>query len=330
MSYHDYPSPHNCHSYWGDSPKSKKVAPSRMKPLFMWAGGKTRMIKKYTEHLPDTFDLYVEPFVGAGAMFVWAYQKNPKAKFVLNDYNESIMRIYAAVKLDVELFLDRLDALSDRYLSYDKPDRKTFYYALRHEHAYSYHMYTETEEAATLYFLMKTGFNGIWQINQNTNGRFGTPCGLLNQKDKVYDRDNVMEWHHALQRCTLLSGDFGRVLAKVRHELTHQNAFVFLDPPYRGSFTQYGVDFDDEVQQKVIDFLNDSKELGAYVLMSNRDVGDGFFEARTGDNKLVYFDVTYTAGRRKKHDDGTFTAKKAREILMIGKTITFGDEHENA
>ena len=113
-----------------------------MKPLFMWAGGKTRMIKKYAEHLPDTFDLYVEPFVGAGAMFVWAYQKNPKAKFVLNDSNESIMRIYAAVKDDVELFLDRLDALSDRYLSYDKPDRKTFYYALRHEHAYSYHMYT--------------------------------------------------------------------------------------------------------------------------------------------------------------------------------------------
>ena len=128
-----------------------------------------------------------------------------------------------------------------------------------------------------------------------------------------------MEWHKALQRCTLMSGDFGRVLAKVRHELTHQKAFVFLDPPYRGSFTQYGVDFDDDMQQRVIDFLNDSKELGAYTIMSNRDVGDGFFEERTDDNEIVYFDVTYTAGRRKKHDDGTFTAKKAREILMIGK-----------
>jgi DNA adenine methylase len=307
MSYHDNPPDY--------TPVHKPHIKNCMKPLFMWAGGKTRMIKKYAQYLPDEVTHYVEPFVGAGAMFVWAYQKNPAATFVLNDSNESIMRIYAAVRDDVELFMDRLDALSDRYLSLDKPDRKTFYYALRHEHAYSHHMYTETEEAATLYFLMKTGFNGIWQINQNTNGRFGTPCGLLNQKDKVYDRDNVIVWHSALQRCTLLTGDFGDVLTHVQ-----RGSFVFLDPPYRGSFTQYGVDFDDEVQQRVVDFLNDSKELGAYTLMSNRDVGDGFFEARQDSNHLVTFDITYTAGRRKKHADGTFTAKKATEILMIGES----------
>ena len=290
-----------------------------MKPLFMWAGGKTRLIKKYGEHLPDTFSHYVEPFVGAGAMFAWAYQKNPQATFVLNDANESIMRIYAAVRNDVELFLDRLDHLSDYYLPLERPERKEFYYALRREHAYDYEKWTETLEAATLYFLMKTGFNGIWQINKNTNGRFGTPSGLLNQKDKVFDRDNVMEWHEALQRCTLMSGDFSDVLPKEQDRIVHKDSFVFRDPPYRGAFTQYGVNFDDDMQQRVIDFLNDSKTLGAYALMSNRDVGDGFFEERTGDNQLVYFDVTYTAGRRKKHDDGTFTAKKAREILMIGK-----------
>ena len=53
--------------------------------------------------------------------------------------------------------------------------------------------------------------------------------------------------------------------------------------------------------------------------MSNRDVGDGFFESRLGDNNMVYFDVTYTAGRRKKNTDGSHSAKKAREILMIGR-----------
>ena len=103
MSYHDNP-PNYTSVY---EPRTKNC----MKPLFMWAGGKTRMIKKYTEYLPDTFDHYVEPFVGAGAMFVWAYRKNPEATFVLNDSNESIMRIYAAIKDDVELFLDRLDRI---------------------------------------------------------------------------------------------------------------------------------------------------------------------------------------------------------------------------
>ena len=75
-----------------------------MKPLFMWAGGKTRLIKKYKEKevLPDSFDKYIEPFVGAGAMFIWAYEQNPNASFVLNDSNESIMGIYRAIKKDAE------------------------------------------------------------------------------------------------------------------------------------------------------------------------------------------------------------------------------------
>ena len=284
-----------------------------MKPLFMWAGGKTRMIKKYGDILPESFDSYVEPFLGAGAMFVWAYNKNPDATFVLNDYNESIMGVYEAIKSDVAPFIQRMDELSAKYLPLEKSDRKAFYYALREEHAFEFDKWTSTEEAASLYFLMKTGFNGIWQINKNTNGRFGTPSGLLNQKDKVYDKDNVMEWHTALQKCTLMTGDFAQTLEKVE-----SGAYVFLDPPYRGCFTQYGVDFDDKMQNRVIDYLNKSASKGALTLMSNRDVGDGFFEDRQGDNKLVYFDVTYTAGRRKKNEDGTHEAKKAREILMIG------------
>jgi len=287
-----------------------------MKPLFMWAGGKTRLIKKYKEKevLPDSFGTYIEPFVGAGAMFIWAYEKNPQAKFVLNDLNESIMAIYGAVKNDVENFITRLDKLSAEYLPLSKEERKAFYYELRNEHAFDYEKWSRTEEAATLYFLMKTGFNGIWQINQNTNGRFGTPSGLLNQKDKVYDKDNVKEWSLALQNCKLMTGDFKDTITEATAD-----SYVFLDPPYRGSFTQYGVDFDDEIQESVIKFLNDLTAKGAFVMMSNRDIGDNFFESRQGNNKIIYFDVTYTAGRRKKNADGTHSAKKAREILMIGE-----------
>jgi DNA adenine methylase len=110
-----------------------------------------------------------------------------------------------------------------------------------------------------------------------------------------------------------MSGDFEGTRDEVK-----DNTYVFLDPPYRGSFTQYGVDFDDAIQERVVNFLNDLTRAGAYAMLSNRDVGDDFFESRKGNNEIAYFDVTYTAGRRKKNDDGTHSAKKAREILMIG------------
>jgi DNA adenine methylase len=313
-----------------------------MKPLFMWAGGKTRLIKKYKERgvLPHTIEHYVEPFMGAGAMFVWAYNRNKNATFVLNDYNQYIMSIYRTIRGDCNNFLAKMDELESEYLPLNnknevvyyrltKPnkeriggERKKFYYNLLDEYIHHHKQWGRTEEDAVLYFLLKTGFNGIWQTTQESGDRYATPSGLLNHSKKVYDRNNVLEWQKALKNTTLLAGDFGKVLPYVK-----KNSYVFLDPPYRGSFTQYGVDFDDTWQEHVIKFLNDSTKLGAYAMLSNRvveDEEDDFFESRRDKNEIIYFDVTYTAGRRKQagvDEEGNtiFEAKKAREILMIGK-----------
>jgi DNA adenine methylase len=214
-------------------------------------------------------------------------------------------------------FTERMDFLSEEYLPLSKEDRKKMYYELRQEHAYDYEKWDKATEAATLYFLMKTGFNGIWQINQNTNNRYGTPAGLLNQKEKVYDKSNVVEWNKALQKCVLTNLDFSLTLPYV-----DANAFVFLDPPYRGSFTNYGTKSDDEFQSTVVRHLDNCKKRGAYTLLSNRHIGDDFFLDNKGENEIVYFDVTYTAGRRKKTKEG-FEAKKAVEILMIGNGRCF-------
>jgi len=283
-----------------------------MKPLFMWAGGKNKMLKKYAPHLPQRFDKYVEPFFGGGAMFIWARNKNPEAEFVINDNNESIVSIYREIKNNLVPFKVRLDELEGQYLPLDKPERKVWFYELRHEHAYDYEKWSKAEEAATLYFLMKTAFNGIWQINKNTDGRFGTPFGLGKQKDKVYDRDVLKWWHDALQNTTILCDDFEPV---VRAHAS-KGSFVFMDPPYRDSFTQYNTDFNDEEQERVIDCLFHCEDAMATALLSNRDAGDGFFENRWVN--IEYFDVTYTAGRRKKTEDG-FEAKAAREVLLMTK-----------
>lgn len=284
-----------------------------MKPLFIWAGGKNKMLKKYAPHLPENFGRYIEPFFGGGAMFIWAYNKNPHAGFIINDCNPSLMSIYESVKNDVSAFKKRLDILEAEYLPFEKADRKAWYYDLRNEHAYDFEKWDKTEEAATLYFLMKTAFNGIWQINQNTNNRFGTPFGLGTQKTKVYDREVVDWWNKALKHTTLYCRDFEEVVK----ETAIAGSFVFMDPPYRDSFTQYNTDFNDKEQERVIDCLSYCENVGAYGLLSNRDANDGFFESRWR-NDIHYFDVTYTAGRRKKTEDG-FKAKPAREVLLSTK-----------
>jgi len=340
-----------------------------LKPIFMWAGGKSKMLEKYEPYLPKSFKGYCEPFLGGGAMFIWAYKANPNAKFILNDVNEPIINIYKTIKNDYEGFCSVLDSLSEEYLPLEsppkplkkgvtqeekdelarikketkefekkhkngvendwhelyklKPTRRNFYFKTRIDYQYHFDKFNPTEEAATLYFLMKTGFNGIWQLKSRANedqalGRFNTPCGLLNQTDKVYDKDNILEWHKALQNATLLVGDFKDTLDHVK-----KGFYVFMDPPYRGSFADYGTQSDDQFQDSVVNFAHQCRDKGALTLLSNREMDDDFFEKRADGDKIVKFDVTYTAGRRKSEIDEqgneTFTATKAEEILMIGK-----------
>lgn len=334
-----------------------------MTPLFMWAGGKTKLLEHYAPFLPKSFDSYHEPFFGGGAMFTWAYEKNPDANFFINDINEHIIGIYQAIRDDLPTFSATMDRLSSKYLDLDPPKqkskkdnktvwvdhptgakdvdlekkfklkgnkydwhkiykeketRRSFFFKIRQSYQESYQNWHPSFEAGVLYFLMKTAFNGVWQLGKG-HGRFNTPCGLMRQTDTVYDKENVQKWHEALQKCTITSCDFADTLQSIG-----KGSFVFLDPPYRSAseeertFADYGTNLDDIFQEKVLDFFHHSYNSGSYSLLSNRDWGDGFFENRNKGCKIEYFDVTYTVGRKKKEADDSHSAKAAREILMIG------------
>jgi DNA adenine methylase len=284
-----------------------------MKPLFIWAGGKNKMLKHYKPFMPSEVKTYCEPFFGGGAMYINIVNKYSPKELIINDVNTDIIRIYKTIKSDCDAFVKILDELSTEYLPLNKDERKNYYYSLRHKHAYDYVSWDSTKEAAVLYFLMKTGFNGIYQVNKNTNDRYGTPSGLLNQKVRVYEKDVVEWWNKSLQNTQILSGDWKGCCEYVEDE---KDNFVFLDPPYRGSFTSYGQEFSDDNQLDLINYVAENKN--TKVFLCNRDIGDNFYENNLGDLLIDKFPVTYTAGRRKKTDDG-FEAKQATEVLIRNK-----------
>ena len=242
-----------------------------MKPLFIWAGGKNKMLKRYKPFMPKNVKTYIEPFFGGGAMFIHVVNHYDPKHLIINDVNNDIVRIYKTIKDDLEKFTHLRDEMSAEYLPLDKAGRKDYYYSLRHKHAYDYAAWDTVKEAAVLYFLMKTGFNGIYQLNINTNNRYGTPSGLLNQKDKVYEKEVVEWWHKNLQNASILSGDWSDAVSYSNDE---PDQFIFMDPPYRGSFTSYGQEFTDDDQNKLLDFVRSKKQ--SDVFLCNRDIEDGF------------------------------------------------------
>ena len=275
------------------------------KPLFIWAGGKNKMLKHYLPLMPTEVKSYCEPFFGGGAMFVHIIKTYNPSRLVINDINDDVMNIYRSIAYDYEVFKKRLNELENTYIPLNKEDRKKYYFEVRNEHAYDYEQWSKPVEAATLYFLMKTGFNGIYQLNKNTNGRYGTPSGLLNQKDTLYDREVLDWWNLVLQKTEILSGDYNQAVQDVK------NTFHFFDPPYRDSFADYGNGFDDTKLLHLIAISN----LRRNVFLCNRDSDDGWFDDNKMELNIARFPVTYTAGRRKKTDVG-FVAKPATEVLL--------------
>lgn len=56
-------------------------------PFLKWAGGKTRLIPEIKGFVPETINNFIEPFVGAGSVFL---SIKPE-KAIINDLNKILL-----------------------------------------------------------------------------------------------------------------------------------------------------------------------------------------------------------------------------------------------
>ena len=290
--------------------------PTALRPLYMWAGGKRKLLKSYRPLWPDLteVDHYVEPFFGAGAVFGWLHGewavtgRGPLAASI-GDVNAELMGLLEEVRDHPGRFIADVSALGQEFLAVSgKTSRKQWYYALRAA-------YWADASPAALYVLMRLGFNGIWQTCAASDGKFATPAGLLTQTrlDQIVDKELVAAWAGALRSVAIHTGSYATIQVPL-----DGNVLIYLDPPYRHSFTDYGTGFDDEDQRDLMAWAAAQADAGCTVVLANRtSTVDTFFQDHLdGLADITTIDVTYTAGRRKKTADG-YEAKAAQEILAI-------------
>ena len=191
-------------------------------------------------------------------------------------------------------------------------NRKDFYNVLKMKHINEYEEQGRLQTAVNLHFMMKTNFNGWWKIYNYSNGRYATPPGVMEQKKKFIDIQNLKNTANFFkERCTIVNGDFDLVRPYV-----NEKTWVYFDPPYRDSTTEYTDDgFNEKDQIRLCEFFKECVDKGAFAALSNKEIGDGFFEDNLGDFYLNKMDVKYTAGR------GT-TLNKVMEILVTSYDAT--------
>ena len=259
-------------------------------PVLKWAGGKKQLLPQIRRHYPSVLkegglDVFIEPFVGGGAVYFDIAGQFSFKKAYLIDTNHELVILYQSLKSAPQKIIQTLARLEERYLSLDENGRKNMFYEMREEYndtlentlkkIQSSHLIPE--RAALTIFLNRTCFNGLFRVNRK--GFFNVPQGRY-KNPKILFPDKIMHTSTLLKKATILQGDFSDAARYVCGK-----TFIYYDPPYRpvsptAHFTAYAKDsFDDNDQIRLADFYKSMDQKGAIQLLSNSDTGqDGFFD----------------------------------------------------
>lgn len=224
------------------------------RPPVKWAGGKGQLLAQFGPLFPrHRFSLYLEPFLGGGAVF---FHLLP-GKAVLIDSNPELVNFYRVVR----------DSLPELVVDLAKhKNEKEYYYRTR---ALDPETLSLVERASRFLYLNKTGYNGLWRVNQQ--GKHNVPFGRY-KNPKILDEENLRLVSRTLKKAEIVLGDFSLVL-----EYAVPGAFTYLDPPYNplsgtANFTSYTADsFGKDDQERLAEVFRELDVRGCMVMLSNSD-----------------------------------------------------------
>ncbi|WP_315270707.1 DNA adenine methylase [Oribacterium sinus] len=231
-----------------------------LKPFVKWAGGKRQLLGEILERIPHTFENYIEPFLGGGAVL---FALQPK-RALINDINASLIHTYKTIASEPQEFIVKIKELDSRI----SEGGKEYYYLIRD--LYNSKLMREEfdlELAAIFIFLNKHCFNGLYRVN--AKGLFNVPYN--NSKKDSIDEEVILEVSKYLKNITICLGDFEDACKSAK-----EGDFIFLDSPYAPlnpssfeSYTKEGFDMESHVRlSKLFDNLT---QKGCYCMLTNHN-----------------------------------------------------------
>jgi DNA adenine methylase len=221
-------------------------------PFLKWPGGKRWLTRQYDGLFPATFERYIEPFLGGGAVF---FHLAPR-QAILADSNRELINVYQCLKKQAKVIDKRVAALQ-------KMHSADLYYRLRAELPAD-----PVKRAVRFLYLNRTCFNGIYRVN--LKGEFNVPMGSKNRVE--YPKGFLETVGNNLRNASIHDWDFEKTIDKAE-----SGDFVYIDPPYtvmhnNNNFVKYNsklFSWDDQV--RLAKAVIRASERGAKIMLSNAD-----------------------------------------------------------
>lgn len=227
----------------------------KCRAFLKWAGGKYNLIEELKQHLPEG-DLLIEPFVGAGSVFM----NTDYPAYRLNDINADLIHLYQILKQQPDRFI--LDA---RALFTESSNQKNSYLQFRQEFNQTTDIYLR---ALFFLYLNRHGYNGLCRYN--LSGKFNVPFGSY--KKTYFPETELYAFAEKALRAEFTCNSYQHTMNSAGH-----GAVIYCDPPYvplskTASFTSYarqGFSLDD--QAELANLAEVAQQKGITILISNHD-----------------------------------------------------------
>ena len=289
---------------------------------FFYVGDKYKLMKQLDDLFPDEINRLIEPFCGGGSVFL-----NTKAnKYLANDNNSYMIELHKFIKSfrgKREEFFNALEKLiieyklSASYLNINVPTDLKKQYVKTHYAVYNKISYNRLkldfnnnkEDMMRLYLLLVYGFNHMLRFN--TQGEFNLPVGNVDYNKNVVSALNGYFDFMEQEDITFYCEDFEKFVKSLRIKT---NDFVYFDPPYLISQSEYNKYWTEKEEIRLLNLLDLLNEKGIKFALSN------VLEHKGKQNNILiewskkYKVINVSSNYISYHDN---SIKNSKEVLIV-------------
>ncbi len=260
-----------------------------MKTPIVYMGGKQRLTSLIIPLIPK-HDIYCEPFMGGGAVFIC----KPKSKSeIVNDLDGMISIFYRVLQNDFEALRKRINETL-----YDRTIHKYAWFIKKYAH-----LYTDIDIAWAFFTLSSLGFSG-------TLDSFG--CYTLGNKAQTHQNRKELFSIGLKKRFEGVQIENTDALDLIKRRDTAKT-FFYLDPPYINTAQPYSENYTTEMYKQLLELLSNLK--GQFLLSSfPTDILDEYIQKNGWHS--IEIEQTKSASRNA---DGT--RKRKTEVLTANYPI---------
>ena len=253
-----------------------KIERTKRSPFF-YVGDKYKLMPQLKLLIPENINNYIEPFVGGGSSLMNVEAK----KYIVNDVDSHVIDLHEYLfkfskninKL-FEIFYNIIDEynLSCSYIGRTVSDdlKKKYvktYYSVYNKESYNRlkrHYNKNQNLVEELYILLIYGFNHMIRFNQA--GEFNLPVGNVDFNKNVANALNEYINFSNSANVEFYCGDYKDFLFNIKIK---SNDYVFLDPPYYISLSEYNKFWNIKDEKELYDTLDSFDKKGVRFGITN-------------------------------------------------------------